>query len=105
MQQAEDKADNGAEAKNHPWGSRNHSKNNEGKGKRFSPPGHQFQTTIPKSNLKPVAQQKTKHTPKKPPETLVKGNPMQMVMQDAPPDFKYTKAIELLGNYTLSSNR
>ncbi|MBW0477253.1 hypothetical protein O181_016968 [Austropuccinia psidii MF-1] len=32
-----------------------------------------------------------KNTPRQPPETLVECNPMQMVMQDAPPDFKCTK--------------
>ncbi|MBW0522109.1 hypothetical protein O181_061824 [Austropuccinia psidii MF-1] len=87
MQQAEDEA----EAKNNPWGSSSHAKKDKGKGRRISPPGHRFQTTIPKRNPTPMGQQKTKHTPKQPPATLVKRNPMQMVMRDAPPDFKYTK--------------
>ncbi|MBW0575688.1 hypothetical protein O181_115403 [Austropuccinia psidii MF-1] len=100
MQQAEDKA----QAKNNPWGSSSHAKKDHGRGQRISFPGHQFQTTIPKRNPPPVGQQKTKHTPKQPPETLVKRNPMQMVMRDAPPDFKYTKVRKLLGHYTLRSN-
>ncbi|MBW0566124.1 hypothetical protein O181_105839 [Austropuccinia psidii MF-1] len=84
MQQAEDA--------NNPWDDRNNKRKDKGKGRRIS-----FQDTIPSpplpssSKSKPVV--KTQKSPAPIPNltSTIRHNPIQMLMRDAPPDFKYTK--------------
>ncbi|MBW0482699.1 hypothetical protein O181_022414, partial [Austropuccinia psidii MF-1] len=77
-------------AKENPWGRNNH-KTDKGKGHHIS---FEYQVrNTPKASSGTRKSQQTRSTqcPQARPALSVRHNPIQMLMQDAPPDFKYTK--------------
>ncbi|MBW0541433.1 hypothetical protein O181_081148 [Austropuccinia psidii MF-1] len=82
MQQAED------EEQNNPWGS----SNNKGKGRSIPLQDNTANCSLPSSSrAKPLEKTRRTQTPTPHHTQSVKCNLIQMLMQDAPSDFKYTK--------------
>ncbi|MBW0483341.1 hypothetical protein O181_023056 [Austropuccinia psidii MF-1] len=94
IQQAESKVATG----NNPFRSNNQNKE-KGKGCSIS-----FQDQVPKSSNPSSSGRSMKLTTnprasQTRPVSPVKWNPIQMLMHDAPPDFKYTKVSNSSGNF------
>ncbi|MBW0489003.1 hypothetical protein O181_028718 [Austropuccinia psidii MF-1] len=78
------------QAEENPWGSKNHN-TDKGKGRHVS-----FEDQVPNypkasSSRAQTTQTRRSQHPQARPSSSVRCNPIQMLMQDAPPDFKYTK--------------
>ncbi|MBW0553494.1 hypothetical protein O181_093209, partial [Austropuccinia psidii MF-1] len=84
MQKAEDED----EEQNNPCGSRK----NKGKGRSIPLQDNMANCSLPSSSReKPLEKTRRTQTPTPHHTQSVKRNPIQMLMRDAPPDFKYTK--------------
>ncbi|MBW0558430.1 hypothetical protein O181_098145, partial [Austropuccinia psidii MF-1] len=84
MQQAEDED----EEQNNPWGS----SNNKGEGCSIPLQDNTANCSLPsRSRVEPFEKKRRTKTPTPHHTQSVKHNPIQILMRDAPPDFKYTK--------------
>ncbi|MBW0478136.1 hypothetical protein O181_017851 [Austropuccinia psidii MF-1] len=93
LQQAEAKEP----AKENPWGS-NSQKTDKRKGHRIIFEDQVCNTPKAHSHTKKSKQTRSTQRPQVRPASSVRRNPIQMLMQDAPPDFKYTKVQSVLQN-------
>ncbi|MBW0473679.1 hypothetical protein O181_013394 [Austropuccinia psidii MF-1] len=87
------KAEDEDKAKNNPWKSNDPQTKGKGKGQSTPFQNQSPQGPLPRSNThKTTLKPKRNYTPSPKSTMSVTRSPVQMLMKDAPPDFKYKKA-------------